>query len=207
MNTNLKNTGGIRISQIKTNYTPTVPTGRQEAFGVLFIPISAIRVIILVLLVPLCFLIFGCDTKQPPPTKALDPPQTAISNKAPDFTLKDLTGKKVKLSDLVGQKPLVLDFWASWCPSCRTELPKMVKLYNNCKDKINIVGINLDRTLENAQKYTKEHNVPYPNLYDENGKVVNLYGIFGIPALVIINSQGEIIKHNASLEDVNLLPR
>lgn len=199
MNTNHKDIGETRIPRIKANYTP-------KAFGVPFVPIRLIRVLFFVFFVPLCFLIFGCDSK---------PPQTARSNKAPDFTLpaigwsasggKDLSGKEVKLADLLGQKPLVLDFWASWCPSCRAEIPKIVELYNNYKDKINVVGINLDRSLSDAQAYTQKNFIHYPNLYDARGMVARTYRVVGIPALVIINSQGEIVNRNATLEDVKAL--
>ena len=81
----------------------------------------------------------------------------------------------------------------------------MVELHNNYQDKITIVGINLDRSLGDAQKYTQKNFIPYPNLFDEGGRVANVYGVMGIPHLIIINSQGEIIKRNGSLEDVRAL--
>ena len=144
----------------------------------------------------LLMVLYGCDSRQP---------STMSDTKAPDFALLDLTGKEVKLADLISAKPLVLDFWASWCPTCRAEIPEVVKLHNQYKDKITIVGINLDHTLAEAQTYTRKHNIPYPNLYDEGNKVTGLYEIHGIPSLVIINAQGEIIKRDATLNDVKAL--
>lgn len=142
--------------------------------------------------------LIACDSRQP---------STIRDTKAPDFALLDLTGKEVKLADLIGAKPLVLDFWASWCPTCRAEIPEVIELHNQYKDKITIVGINLDHTLAEAQTYTRKHNIPYPNLYDEGNKVTGLYEIHGIPSLVIINAQGEIIKRNATLNDVKALAK
>ncbi|MBI5777829.1 MAG: TlpA family protein disulfide reductase [Planctomycetes bacterium] len=150
----------------------------------------------------------GCDK----PT----PPQTAQNTHAPDFTptpkslvwgftLQDMNNQEVKLKDLISDKPLVLDFWASWCPTCRAEIPNVVELYNQYKDKITIVGINLDKTFADAQEYTREHNIPYPNLYDAQGMVANFYHVHGIPTIIIINAQGEIVKRDATLNDVQAL--
>lgn len=164
--------------------------------------IRLIRVLLIAFLVPLWFLTSACDSK-PPQTRT----QLNQNTQAPDFTLLDMTGKEVKLADLIGQKPLVLDFWASWCSSCRAEMPKVIELYNQYQDKITIVGISLDKSLADAQKYTQKNFIPYPNLYDGDGKVTGLYGIHGIPSLVIINAKGEIVKRNASLEDVKALAK
>jgi thiol-disulfide isomerase/thioredoxin len=199
MNTNIKDTGETRtkrsvttkcITQIKANYT--------NKLFVPFVPIRAIRVLLIVFFVPAWFLTFACDSK---------PPQTVQSTKAPDFALLDMAGKEVKLSDLISDKPLVLDFWASWCSSCRAEIPKVVELYNQYQDKITIIGINLDKSLADAQKYTQKNFIPYPNLFDEDGKVANLYGVLGIPHLIIINAKGEIVKRNATVEDVKALAK
>ena len=81
----------------------------------------------------------------------------------------------------------------------------MVELHNQYQDKITIVGINLDKTFADAQAYTQKHNIPYPNLYDARGMVANLYGVTGIPNIVIIDSQGQIIKRDATLADVKAL--
>jgi len=183
------------ITQIKANYT--------NKLFVPFVPIRAIRVLLIVFFVPLWFLISACDSKQPPQTRT----QINQNNQAPDFALQDMTGKEVKLTDLIGQKPLVLDFWASWCSYCRAEIPNVVDLHNTYKDKITIVGISLDQSYADAQAYTQKHNIPYPNLYDARGMVAQTYQIAGIPALIIINAKGEIVKRNATIEDVKALAK
>ena len=160
------------------------------------------QLLIIALLLVICA--NSCDSKTPS-NKKIDQAQGIGSNIAPDFRLKDMSGQEFKLSDLVGSKPLVLDFWASWCPYCRAEIPKIVELHNNYKNKINIVGISLDQSYADAQNYTQKNFIPYPNLYDAHGLVAQTYHISGIPSLIIINSEGEIIKRNASLEDVKRL--
>ncbi|MEW6027355.1 MAG: TlpA disulfide reductase family protein [Planctomycetota bacterium] len=153
-------------------------------------------------IIALCSLILltaiGCDVKQPPQV-------TTALEKAPDFALKELSGKEIKLTDLIGAKPIVLDFWASWCSYCREAIPDIIELHNQHKDKITVVGINLDRTLGSAQRYTSEHNIPYLNLYDEGGQVANAYGVHGIPHIIIINSKGEILKRNATIDDIRTI--
>jgi cytochrome c biogenesis protein CcmG/thiol:disulfide interchange protein DsbE len=137
-----------------------------------------------------------CDSKIPPQT---------TSTKAPNFTLKDLSGNEVALTKLIGSKPLVLNFWASWCPTCVKKLPQLMDIYNNAMDKFSLVGINLDRRLADAQIYVQKHNINFTNLHDDGGKISALYGVFGIPTMMIINSQGEIINRNASIDDIKLL--
>ena len=144
----------------------------------------------------LLMVLYGCDSRQP---------STIRDTKAPDFALLDMNNKEVKLADLIGPKPLVLDFWAAWCPVCRSEIPKVVELHNQYQDKITIVGINLDNTLAEALTYTQKNPLPYPNLYDGDRKVAQAYGVLGIPHIIIIDSKGEIIKRDASLNDVKAL--
>lgn len=146
----------------------------------------------LIFIILATLIIIGCDIKQPPMTPV----------QAPGFILKDMSGNQVKLADLIGSKPLVLDFWATWCGACMAELPNVIELNNKYQDKITVVGINLDRSYASAQKYVQEHMIAYPNLFDEDGKVAKAYGVVGIPTMIIINSQGQIIKRNASHEDV-----
>lgn len=158
------------------------------------------KILVIVILTSLILICLGCDSK--PNQQPLVPSKPA---KAPDFKLKDLTGKDVKLSELIGNKPLVLDFWASWCSECTAKLPKLMEIYNNSNDKFNLVGINLDRSVGDAESYVRKNNIKIMNLYDEDGKISNLYGVNSIPTVIIISPQGEIIKTNASLDDVKSL--
>ena len=159
--------------------------------------------IIIVLLELLLLTLVGCDKPVPPQTRT----QINQNTQAPDFALLDMNNQEVKLADLIGPKPLVLDFWAAWCPVCRSEIPNVVDLHNTYKDKITIVGISLDQSYADAQAYTQKHNIPYPNLYDARGMVAQTYQIAGIPALIIINAKGEIVKRNATIEDVKALAK
>ena len=63
-------------------------------------------------------------------------------DQAPDFSLKDLDGNTVTLSDYRGQKPVILDFFATWCPNCKRDMPKLNKWYEQYKDKVEVIGVN-----------------------------------------------------------------
>jgi peroxiredoxin len=114
-------------------------------------------------------------------------------NAAPAFTLQNLDGKNVKLSDFKG-KVTIIDFWATWCPPCRAEIPDFIDLYKTYQKKgLVIIGIALDDKPK-VQKFVKDQKINYPILLG-NQEIANLYGgISGIPTTFIIDRKGEIIK-------------
>ncbi|MDZ7262437.1 MAG: TlpA family protein disulfide reductase [candidate division KSB1 bacterium] len=116
------------------------------------------------------------------------------SKQAPDFSLPNLEGKQVKLSDFKG-KVIILDFWATWCPPCRMEIPDFIDLYKTYQDTgLVILGVALDQEGEKVVKpFAKKQGINYPILMG-NAQVVQKYGgIQGIPTTFIINQEGKII--------------
>ena len=115
------------------------------------------------------------------------------SNKAPNFTLEDLNGKNVKLSDFKG-KVVIINFWATWCPPCKAEIPDFIELYKTYQKKgLVILGIALDNK-EKVVKFVKDNGINYPVLMG-NQEVSNLYGgISGIPTSFVVDRKG-IIKN------------
>lgn len=114
---------------------------------------------------------------------------------APDFTLTDMDGKTVKLSDFRG-KPVLINFWASWCPPCRAEMPDLVKKSEKYKDQIVFLGVNLTTTEQDAEgpkKFLKEFNVQYQNVLDEKGTVGSDYQALGIPTTVTVDKNGIVV--------------
>ena len=120
--------------------------------------------------------------------------------KAKDFTVYDENQNEVKLSDYIG-KPVVLNFWASWCGPCQSEMPgfnEMSKKYS--KDEIAILMINLtdgaQETVSKAQKYIESNNYDMKVLYDTNLDAANNYNITSIPRTIFIDKEGNIFKDN-----------
>lgn len=120
--------------------------------------------------------------------------------KAPNFTLKSVDGKTVKLSDYQG-KVVIIDFWATWCPPCRKGVPDLVSIQNEFKKDVVIIGISLDdsRTIDEVPSFIKDYGVNYPVVYGDE-KVVNAYGgIRSIPTAFVIDKKGNIVDMHIGL--------
>jgi len=157
----------------------------------------------------LTFIVAGCKKKEPGPTQqeqaeveAEEKPTKPSGDKAPtgpgaksapSFTLQDLNGKTVSLSDFKG-KVVVLDFWATWCPPCVKEIPHFIELHEQYKDKgFAIVGISVDRGgISVVKSFVQKYRVNYPILMTD-GQVDKAYGgIPSIPTTFVIDSAGNI---------------
>jgi peroxiredoxin len=111
---------------------------------------------------------------------------------APDFTLSTIDGKEVKLSNLKGRK-VMINFWATWCPPCKAEMPDMQQLYNQANGYLDILGINIDPQNDVAG-FVRENQLTFPILLDKTGKVNEDYSILSIPTTLLINEEGMIEK-------------
>lgn len=113
---------------------------------------------------------------------------------APDFTLMAFDGRTVRLSELRG-RPVVINFWASWCPPCREEAPALRKVaeLEARADGAAFVGINVRDREEDAKRFVSEFGIPYPNGPDP-GDVEARYAGIGIPYTVFIASDGTIAR-------------
>ena len=130
---------------------------------------------------------FGCSKKADGP---------AVEGKpAPDFTLSDLSGKQVQLSSLKG-KVVLVNFWATWCPPCREEIPSMVKLNQMMQGKnFQMLAVSIDeRGKEAVQEFFSQAGVTLPALLDTDGSVARRYGTTGVPETFIVDTKGVVRK-------------
>jgi peroxiredoxin len=110
-----------------------------------------------------------------------------------DFSLLDLYGKKVILSDFKG-KIVFLNFWATWCPSCREEMPSMQKLYTRFKDKdFAVVAVSMNEPASVVKKFFKDYNLTFTSLLDSEGETGARFGVRAIPMTFILGRNGGII--------------
>ena len=114
-----------------------------------------------------------------------------MNTAAPSFTLSDIGGRSVSLSDYHG-KVVILDFWAPWCPPCRREIPDFIALQNQYASQgLQVIGIGLDQP-NNVAAFAQQQGINYPVVIGDDA-ITNLYGgISGIPTTFFIDRQGNI---------------
>lgn len=123
---------------------------------------------------------------------------------APGFTLSNMQGKQVSLADYRG-KVVVLNFWASWCPPCRAEMPSMEQLYGKLKGSdFVLLAVNVEENGRSATAaFSQKIPMSFPVLLDDNQHVSELYRVSGIPQTFIINKKGEIVQEVTGGRDWN----
>jgi peroxiredoxin len=118
-----------------------------------------------------------------------------------DFTLKDMSGRDVKLADYKG-KVILLDFWATWCGPCKYEIPGFVELQERyAKRGLQVLGVSVDDTIDKLEPFAKQHNINYPLLVGlGHDDVQEAYGpIWGIPINILISRDGRICSRHTGL--------
>jgi peroxiredoxin len=122
------------------------------------------------------------------------PLDTNIGNEAPGFALDNLSGKSVSLESFKG-KPVLLNFWATWCPYCRKERSHLNELHKEYMDKgLIILSISTDRSIKKLRKFMADTPADFIVLSDSDGSVSSSYNIMGLPSSLLINREG-LIKH------------
>ena len=120
-------------------------------------------------------------------------PAPMAGHPAPDFELKTLNGATLRLSDYKG-RPVLVNFWATWCGPCRSEFPDLQKAFTDNADKLAIIGVN-DTTADQVDLvggFVKEMGATFPIVLDEKGETVKLYHVLGLPTTVFIDRNGII---------------
>lgn len=133
----------------------------------------------------------------------------AKGEKAPDFQLTTLDGKAVTLSDYQGQK-VILNFWATWCPPCKAEMPHMQKYFEEQAEKENVVilAVNLtteDKGLEKIKQFVKEYELEFSIPMDDKGAVGATYQAMSIPTSYMIDTTGRIQNKIVGPMDITMM--
>ena len=121
-------------------------------------------------------------------------PGPGVNRPAAAFDLQTLDGQRVALRDFAG-RPLVVNFWASWCPPCREEAPLLVELARRAPNGLALVGVLYQDSPDAARKFAAEFSVTYPTLLDPDGRTAIDYGLTGIPETFFIDRSGVIRGH------------
>jgi len=111
---------------------------------------------------------------------------------APDFLLESLDGDETRLSDFRGQ-PIVLNFWATWCVSCRKEMPQFVEAYEVHRDEgLAVIGLNLQESESIIRPFADDFGIDFPVLIDRDGEVGDAYRLIGLPTTFFIGRDGVV---------------
>ena len=116
-----------------------------------------------------------------------------VGQQAPGFTAPLIGGGSSELDDYLGD-PLIVNFWSSWCPPCRKEMPGLENIWKEHKeDGITILGVNVQDEEEDAELYLAEVGVTFPNVIDLGGRITVDYGVTGLPVSFFIAGDGKVI--------------
>lgn len=163
---------------------------------------TILGILLFVLLMGAAYFTYHALSSKYKPNNGQQSPQESsqlgkLKTPASDFTVLDQNGKAVKLSDFYG-KPIVLNFWASWCPPCKRELPGFEKMYQENKAEINFLMVDLvdgqRETLDMGKKYVSDNRYTFPVYYDVDQDAAYVYRINSIPVTYLIDKDGKIVQ-------------
>lgn len=121
---------------------------------------------------------------------------------APDFSLNDIQGKTFKLSSHRGN-PVVMFFGTTWCPACRSELPRYRTLYDKYAQRgVKFLYIDINESVERVARFAKQNAFPYLVLVDKDGSVASDYNIIGVPTMILLDKEGNIISVGHQISDL-----
>jgi thiol-disulfide isomerase/thioredoxin len=118
-----------------------------------------------------------------------------VGSSAPVLSVNDLDGKPVNLGQWIGKKPVVLEFWATWCENCEALLPRFREAKKLTGDRMEFIGVNVtvNQTPARVRKYLEQHDVPFRVLYDDQGASTRAYQAPATSYVVIVDSAGKVV--------------
>jgi peroxiredoxin len=133
-------------------------------------------------------------------TATSSPSGGADASLPPDFTLPGLDGQPVTLNQFLGKKPVLLVFWATWCPECKAAIPQINALHDGpLSGTLQVLGLDFRESRAKVSAAVKARDIRYPVLLDEKGTVARAYGVVGIPTYVLIGRDGKIVYRDFAL--------
>jgi peroxiredoxin len=139
-------------------------------------------------------LLAGCAESGADGARGIDKGDRAV-----DFTLKMLDGREVSLDDYLGS-PVLINFWATWCPPCRAEIPDLEAAYQAHKaDGLVVLGVSVQDKPEIVDPFIDIMGMTYPIVLDTNAQVMNTYRLLGLPTTIVVDRDGVIVARHSGL--------
>ena len=115
-----------------------------------------------------------------------------VGTPAPAVSIRNLNGELVDLGTMIGKRPILLEFWATWCPLCEVLLPKLRAAAEQYGDRVTFIGVNVtvSQSKDQVKAYLDEHHPPFVTLWDDEGELVRAYDVLGTSLITIIDSEG-----------------
>ena len=125
-----------------------------------------------------------------------------VGSKAPPLVINDLDGKPVDLGLIIGKKPVVLEFWATWCALCKALLPQLEAVRKAYGDRVEIVGINVtvNDSKGRVRRYLEEHHPPFQALWDDKGVGTRAYDVPATSYIVVVDGSGKVVYTGSGAE-------
>ena len=151
------------------------------------------------------------ETQPPTETLAEDPtedtdthPTDPPDHSAPDFTMLDMEGGEVTLASFFG-KPIILNFWASWCGPCKSEMPEIQEFYEKYGEDVHFVLVSVDESLDTAREFIEVEGYSFPVYFDSTFMGSYTYGASSIPLTYFIDAQGQMIAYYRGAMSADIL--
>ena len=144
----------------------------------------------------------GEQSTEPAETHPTEPP----ANIAPDFTMLDMDGNEVTLASFFG-KPIVLNFWASWCGPCKMEMPEIQKFYDKYGQEIHFLLVSVDDSLAAAKTFISDSGYTFPVFFDTDLDAAIKYSVYALPTTYFIDAEGYAVAQASGAIDAKLLQR
>jgi thiol-disulfide isomerase/thioredoxin len=158
-----------------------------------------IRIAFLCVILAVAGLASACSSDNRKPASGMKP--------VPQFALSSLDGKTVAMKNL-SNKVVVIDFWATWCPPCREEIPHLNRLYSDYKSQgLEIIGISMDDGPDVVKEFAREFRMEYPLVMGNEELSEQFGGVLGLPTTFIVDRKGNIVKKFVGLPPAEALNR
>lgn len=151
------------------------------------------------------------ETESQTPQGSDAPAETEPSKvEAPDFTVENADGEEVKLSDYVG-KPIVLNFWASWCSPCKSEMPEFNEAWEELDGEVQFLMVNMTdgarETVDTAKEYVEGQGFSFPVLFDTGSEATMAYSAYSLPTTYFIDAEGYVVARAVGAIDRDTLQK